>query len=179
LVKDGAAIKEQFAEISATTSQALEEVRKIIHNLRPYHLDRLGLREALEFMIEKVADLSGVRFSAEIDTVDGLFSKEAEMNLYRIAQEGINNILKHSGASEAKVALKRIGQTVQLTIKDNGKGFIYDRGATAESNGRGFGLTGISERARMLGGKDMIDSAPGQGTTVTVTVVLQDGRHED
>ena len=63
--------------------------------------------------------------------------------------------------------------------EDNGKGFISNPNTTTESRRRGFGLTGISERARMLGGKDMTHSVPGQGTTITITVMLQDGRNED
>jgi signal transduction histidine kinase len=178
MAEDGSPVKEQFDGISATTSQALEEVRKIIHNLRPYHLDRLGLKEALEFMLEQVAAVSDIRFSAEIDAVDGVFSKEAETNLYRIAQESINNIIKHSGATEAKVTLKRDGRRVQLVIEDNGKGFVAEPGTSTESRRRGFGLTGVAERARMLGGKEEIHAVPGQGTTITVTVILQDERHE-
>ena len=179
IAEDGSPAKKQFDEISTMTSQSLEEVREITHNLRPYHLDQLGLREALEFMLEKIASSSEIRFSAEIDTIDGIFSKEAEMNLYRIVQESINNIVKHSRATEAKVALKRDGRLVQLIIKDNGRGFISNPSTTTESRRRGFGLTGISERARMLGGKEVIHSVRGQGTTITITVMLEDGRHED
>jgi signal transduction histidine kinase/ligand-binding sensor domain-containing protein len=176
MAEDGSRAKKQFDEISAITSQALEEVREITHNLRPYHLDRLGLREALEFMIEQIAGSSEIRFSAEIDSIDGIFSKEAEMNLYRIVQESINNIVKHSDATEAKVALKRSDRWVQLRIKDNGKGFTCKPSNSTEPRRRGFGLTGISERAHMIGGEEAIHSVPGEGTTIIVTVIL---RHED
>ena len=64
-------------------------------------------------------------------------------------------------------------------IEDNGKGFISNSSTTTESRRRGFGLTGISERARMLGGKEVIHSVRGQGTTITITVMLEDGRHQD
>ncbi len=171
---DGSPAKNQFDQISAMTSQALEEVRRITHSLRPYHLDQLGLREALEFMIEKVTSSSEIRFTCEIDQIDGIFSKEAEMNMYRIVQEGINNIVKHSGATEAKVAVKRDGRCAQLMIEDNGCGFISELGSSTELRHRGFGLTGISERARMLGGKEVIHSVPGQGTRITISVMLPD-----
>jgi len=160
-------------------SRALEDVREITHNLRPYHLDQLGLRDALEFMIERIASSSGIRFAAQIDAVHEIFSKEAEMNLYRIVQEGINNIVKHSGATEAKVALKCHGRLVKLMIEDNGRGFISNTGGSVEAHPPGYGLTGIAERVRILGGKQVIHSAPGHGTTITITVVLQDGRHAD
>jgi signal transduction histidine kinase/ligand-binding sensor domain-containing protein len=177
--EDGSPAEKQFAEISTVTSRALEEVREITHNLRPYHLDRLGLKDALEFMIEKIAASSEIRFSAAIDEMDGIFSKEAEISLYRIVQEGINNIVKHSGAAEAKVTLKRDDRQVRLMIEDNGKGFIADLGTETGPRSRGFGLTGISERARMLGGKETIHSVLGQGTAIFITLMLPDERGED
>jgi signal transduction histidine kinase/ligand-binding sensor domain-containing protein len=171
LAAAGSPAQHKFEEISAKTSQAYEGVREIAHNLRPSHLDTLGLRDALEFMLEKVGASSAIRFTAELDALDGLFTKEAEMNLYRIAEEALNNVIKHSGASAAKLSLKRDGRRVQLTIADNGRGFQAEAGATA----RGFGLTGIAERARMLGGEEVIHSAPGQGTTITINLWLKDG----
>jgi len=170
MVEDGSPAKKHFDEISTMTSQALEEVREITHNLRPYHLDRLGLKEALEFMLEKVASASEIRFSAEIDSMDGVFSKEAEMNMYRIVQEGINNIIKHSKATEATVRLKCDGRCIQLIIVDNGKGFISTPNSSNTLRSGCFGLTGISERARMIGGREVIHSVPGEGTTITITV---------
>jgi signal transduction histidine kinase/ligand-binding sensor domain-containing protein len=179
MAEDGSPVKEKLEEVSSTTSQALEEVRKIAHNLRPSHLDELGLKDALEAMVDSVASSSKIRFSAEIDSIVGILSKEAEMNLYRIAQECISNILKHSGATEAKVAFKRDGRRARLVIRDNGKGFNADPSVPVRSTPQNFGLTGISERARMLGGKEVIHSVPGQGTTITVTLTLQDERHEE
>jgi signal transduction histidine kinase/ligand-binding sensor domain-containing protein len=179
IAEAGSPVRKQFDEISTMTSQALEEVREITHDLRPYHLDQIGLKEALEFMLEKIAGSSPIRFSAEIDQMAGIFSKEAEINLYRIVQESINNIVKHSGATAAKVVLNRDGRQVRLVIEDNGKGFVSDPGAGPGLRVSGFGLTGISERARMLGGKEAIHSVPGQGTTIYVTVMLPDERPED
>jgi ligand-binding sensor domain-containing protein/signal transduction histidine kinase len=179
MAEDDSPIHEQFDEISVRASQALEEARRIAHHLRPSYLDELGLKDALEFLIETVAGSSEIRFSAEIDLVDGAFSKEAEMSLYRIAQEGVSNIIKHSGATEATLALKLDGQKARLVIKDNGKGFISDPSEPAALRHRSFGLAGISERARMLGGKEVIQSAPGQGTIITVTLTTQEDSHEE
>lgn len=170
MAEDGSPEKEQFDEISEQTSKALAGIREISQNLRPYHLDRLGLRDALEFMVEQIGNSSNIRFSTDLDPIEGLFSTEAELNLYRIVEESINNIIKHSDATEARVVLKRQDGQVQLMIEDNGKGFDPRPG----TNDRGFGLTGISERARMLGGKEVIGSIPGQGTTIIIKVVLED-----
>jgi signal transduction histidine kinase/ligand-binding sensor domain-containing protein len=173
MAEDGSTIHEQFDEISTRTSQALEEARRIAHHLRPSYLDELGLKDALEFLIETVAGSSEIRFSTEIDPIDGVFSNEAEMSLYRIAQEGVSNVLKHSGATEATLALNLDGRKARLVIKDNGKGFVSDPREPAASRRNGFGLAGISERARILGGKEVIQSAPGQGTIITVTLIVQ------
>jgi len=164
---DPDSIREQFQRISEQSFQAIDEVKEISYNLRPYLLDRIGLTKALEAMIGKVADSSGLEIRFEIDGIDGVFSKEAEINLYRIVQEGLNNIVKHAEATEVEVVVKRHDQVVQVIVIDNGKGFdIADRG-------RGFGLIGVAERARMLGGDLAIHSAPGQGATVRVTLILK------
>jgi signal transduction histidine kinase len=115
----------------------------------------------------------------EIDQMDNIFSNEAEMNLYRITQECRNHIVKHSGAAETKVMLTRDGSQVRLVIEDNGKGFDFDPSSGPGLRGRGFGLTSISERARMLGGKEVIRGIPGEGTKVSITVPLWDRSLED
>ncbi|MEW6210686.1 MAG: two-component regulator propeller domain-containing protein [Acidobacteriota bacterium] len=169
--QDRETVLAQMEEISSTVSETIEEVRGIAHNLRPSHLDRLGLTQALESMVEAVAASSSIRFSAEIDSIDGVFSKEAEINIYRIIQECLNNIVKHSSATRAEVAVRRMGESVHLVVRDDGRGFASDE-ATHRA-GRGMGLRGMSERARMLGGTYQIQSAPGQGATVVVKIDLR------
>jgi signal transduction histidine kinase/ligand-binding sensor domain-containing protein len=161
---DGASAIAQLNEISTAVSHSLEEVRQIAANLHPYQLDRLGLTKAIEAMTRKVAAASALDIATEIDNIDGLFDATAEINLYRIVQESLNNIVKHSAATAASVVIKRAARSVTLAIHDNGKGF-----ATGEMK-PGFGLTGIAERARMLGGALAIDSIPGKGVTVRLTI---------
>ena len=168
--------REQIDEIEAAAAYALDEVREIAHNLRPVELDRLGLTEALQAMARKVDDSTPIALTTAIDPIDGCLSSEAEINLYRIVQEGLNNITRHSGATAAWVAIKRQANNMQITIRDNGKGFV-----PTGASGRGFGLLNITERARMLGGKPLIHSAPGQGTTITINVALKgtdNGQHD-
>ena len=164
-----AALK-QLDEITATASYAIEEVRTIAHNLHPYQLERLGLTSALKAVVEKVADSSAIEFSADIDGVDDLLSAEDEINIYRIVQEGLNNIVRHSGATRAKVSVEWDGRHLHLKIQDNGKGF--DAHAAAADSGRpgGMGLQDITERARMLGGKCSIHSAPNGGMSILINV---------
>lgn len=167
----------EIDEITAEASRALGEVKEISYNLRPYHLDRLGLARALESLVDKVSKACTIEFFADIDDTNSCFTKEEETGLYRIAQESLNNLVKHSGATRASLTLRRGERDVELTIRDNGRGFGLSDDQ-ADSQRRGFGLIGISERARMLGGVHKIESEPGKGTTVTVRIALRDGRDE-
>lgn len=172
---NSATAKKQFDDISVFTAQALEEVRHIAHNLRPYHLDNLGLTKSLEAMIEKIEGSSGIHFDFEIASLDGALPKDWEINVYRIVQEAINNIIKHSAARNGRVEVVRDDRGIVINIRDNGNGF--DQRAQAANGGRmGFGLTGMAERVRMLGGVYSVESAPGKGTTVTVKLGLNNRR---
>jgi signal transduction histidine kinase len=162
------ALRKQLDEISSAASQAIEEVRQITHDLRPYQLDRLGLTHALRALISRMAENSATVFASHVDNIDGLFDKEPEIHVYRIVQEGINNVVKHSNATEATVVIKRDGNLVSISIRDNGCGFDMNVGNSNDSLLRhtGLGLNGVSERASILGGKLTLESRPGQGTTL-------------
>ena len=168
----------QFTEFSDAVSQTLEEVRTISYDLRPSHLDQLGLRTALVAMIEKVGASSTIQFTHAFDELDGLFPPGDEITLYRIVQECLNNILKHSGATEValnisvNMSISRAAGAgeLALTIRDNGCGFMADEETHRRS---GLGLQGIAERVRILGGAHAIQSAPGQGTTVSLRIALK------
>ncbi|HEY6330796.1 MAG TPA: two-component regulator propeller domain-containing protein, partial [Blastocatellia bacterium] len=114
---------DQVGEIAATASDAMKEVREIAYDLRPVELDRLGLTKALRTMTKKMSASTGIAITADIDEIDDLFPGQSEINLYRVVQESINNIVKHSGASRASVEIKRAGRELSITIQDNGKGF--------------------------------------------------------
>ena len=115
--------KEELSEISETASQAITEVREIAYNLGPYHLERLGLAKTIHDMTSRIAQVSSISITTDLDHLDGTLPPEVEMNLYRVTQEALNNVVKHSMATEARVALKRDPGTVRLTITDNGAGF--------------------------------------------------------
>lgn len=171
LAANPTAAQEQFGEITEAVSEALSETREIAYNLRPYHLDRVGLTSALEAMVEKVAEAASLSFTIKVAPVDNLFPNEVELSLYRIAQECLNNIVKHSQATAASFKLELDTQSLLMTIHDNGRGFAPEAVA-ADTTRRGFGLLGMAERVRLLGGVYMLRSAPGQGTTTTVKLPL-------
>ena len=150
-------------EIATEAHQAIAEVREIAQNLRPHELDRIGLTKALTGLVRKTRSASTIALTADVDAMDGVFAKDAEVNVYRVVQESLNNVLKHSGATEASLTVRRSGSHVQITIEDNGRGFV-----PAGSDG-GFGLLGIAERVTLLGGRTEVRSAPGQGTSIGIT----------
>ena len=161
-------VLEQMEEIADAAEQSLGEVREIAYNLRPFQIDRLGLTSAIESLVAKV-DTPDLRFVAQLDNIDKLLPPEMEINLYRIVQEGINNIIKHSAATKALISIKRSQGLIEVAIEDNGRGFDTNVPRSGESsNGSGFGLIGITERARILGGVPVIQSAAGQGTRIEI-----------
>ncbi len=109
---------------------------------------------------------SDIEFITEIDNIDGLLSKESEINLYRVVQECVNNILKHSAATSAWLLIKRTASGAEITCRDNGQGFDSE----ASSRKGGTGLIGMAERVRMLGGRYTMETAPGKGATIRVTI---------
>ena len=161
---------EQLTDISTTVSQAIDEVRQIAANLHPYQLDRLGLTKALTAVVRKVGAAAQLDIACSVDDVDGLLPPPAETNLYRIVQECLNNIVKHAGATEASVQLRRDSHRLQLTIRDNGCGFVPAGTHSRSERKGGSGLIGISERARLLHGTVAVDSASGTGTRITLTM---------
>lgn len=172
--RDGdAQVLEQLDEINQSALQAIGEVRTIAQNLRPINLDRLGLTAAIEEMVEKASGAAGVDFSADVGAVDGVLPSDSQIVVYRIIQESINNILKHSGATRAFVEVWCDNGTLRIAVRDNGRGFTeWAQEAIGPANGSGLGLVGIAERVRMLGGAHAIVSTPEQGTTVTVEIPL-------
>ncbi len=126
-------------------------------------------------MLTKVFASSETSLEIEIDDVDDAFPKNSEILFYRIIQESASNVVKHAAARSAKVIIKRGSDKLLLRIRDDGKGF--DAAQQETSANHSFGLIGISERARLLGGKYSIASEVGKGTLVTVEIELQNERH--
>jgi signal transduction histidine kinase/ligand-binding sensor domain-containing protein len=172
---DPAKARDQIEQIGGTVAESIKEVRQIAYDLRPYQLDHIGLSQALEELVERVSGSGPIKFTASIAAMDDLYSADAAINVYRILQEALNNIVKHSGASQASVVVTRVEREVLMEIQDNGKGFSVEASDVKGGNGtrRGFGLTGLEERARMLNGKLAVTSTPGQGTTVRLRMGAQ------
>lgn len=146
---------------------AIEEARRLINGLRPPVLDEKGLVPALEHLIEDTRHTwrLEVEFQAEVQ-FDRL-SPAIENSIYRIVQESLSNVRKHSDAERASVAVTQLDRSVQITVEDQGKGF--DPQNVTEKH---FGLEGIRERARLLNGEAEVFSRPGQGTRISVRLPM-------
>lgn len=163
------AAKTEFDQITEQSVYAINEVREISYNLRPYLLDRLGLTKALKSLFNKTAENSNLEIRTEIENIDSIFTNEEEINLYRIVQESLNNILKHADARKVKVEIGKTNNFLNIKIEDDGKGFSTD-GALSNNKKEGFGLLGIAERIKILGGTHSIESVQGKGTIINFKI---------
>lgn len=168
-VEDDSKFKYQLNEISELSSSTLDEVRKISYNLRPYELDRLGLTKTLLSTFEKVNESTNITFNVEIDDIDKMLDDEIEINIYRMVQEILNNIIKHSDATEVTGSITYSEKDILISVSDNGIGFNLDR-KILDSKEKGFGLKGLSERVKLFGGILKIDSGPGKGTEINICI---------
>ncbi|NPV60262.1 MAG: response regulator [Actinobacteria bacterium] len=151
---------------------SISEMRRIVAGLRPSVLDDLGLEVALEKHVAQLQEKAGCHIILET-AQGGLppLTLEAETALYRIAQEAVNNVLKHSRCNQAKVSLRVEGDTIVLEITDDGVGF--DASGAQRRFTAGFGLVGMRERAESLGGSLEIRSGRGKGTSVVTRLPLR------
>jgi len=158
---------EHLHDLRDTAREALREMRLLIFELRPSILESAGLVNALRARLEAVEERAGLEVSLSMEG-KGMLSSAMEEGLYRIAQEALNNTLKHAYARRVKVRLLERDGVVVLEIVDDGCGF--DPG-TAVAGG-GLGLKGMMERAAQMGGQLVLDSEPGAGTRVRIDVPL-------
>jgi PAS domain S-box-containing protein len=164
------ALAEQLAALEALTRQLDHELEQIIWRLRPTALDDLGLVAALENYVTQWAAMSGVECALHAKGVEmGGMTSEIETALYRIGQEALNNVAKHAQARTATVLLDRSAGRVSLIVEDDGIGF--DVAEPLDVRHR-FGVTGMRERALLLGGEFDIESTSGKGTTVVARIPL-------
>ena len=169
---DAAELTRQLDAATAATTRAIGEVRAISHALRPAALEQVGLTKAIEWMVEQLGEGSATKFSTELDNIDGLLAPEMEMNLFRIIQEGLNNITRHAGAAQVILEVKREAAGLRVSLFDDGRGFEAEKLRNDTEARRGLGLASMEERVKYLGGSLDLQSAPGRGTRVTVRVPL-------
>ncbi len=147
---------------------AIEEVRSISRALHPFQLQELGITKAIENIFYQIDETTELFITKEIENIDGIFSIEKEVNIYRIVQESLNNVLKHSKASAVKIEITNKEKDVQMCIRDNGVGFDFSE---RKNDFNSLGLKTLKERTRLLQGVMKIDSeTTGKGTTLTFII---------
>jgi signal transduction histidine kinase/ligand-binding sensor domain-containing protein len=168
-VTDREAVAEALAEIASLGERINAEMTEIAYDLRPHHLDTIGLSKTIESMVSRVGRACDIKFATDITPIDDLFPESSHIHIFRIVQEAVSNIIKHSKATHAKVAITRDATSVQIKVEDNGTGFSPEPFDAASPTKHGFGLVGIRERVRILGGRVEIQSSARTGTAVVVT----------
>ncbi len=164
------ASRDRLAEAKGLTVRTLEELHRIIFDLRPSVLDDLGLLSAIRWYAERHLEPRGISVRCEFGGLAGRLMPELETALFRVAQEAITNIAKHSGAETVLIqCLERDGR-ITIEIEDDGQGFSPESLPPPAARERGLGLLGMRERVELFGGTLELDSAPGRGTRIAVSV---------
>ncbi|MEW5706739.1 MAG: PAS domain S-box protein [Actinomycetota bacterium] len=156
--------------LHAQIKSTLHEVRQLSRDLRPSVLDNLGLLPAVEWLTEQMKTENNVETKLTVIGKERRFSQEIEISLFRIIQEALRNIAKHAEATMAQVIIELKDHETRVTITDNGKGFELPENIGELSRRGKLGIDGMQTRARLAGGTFDIQSAPGKGTVINVTI---------
>jgi len=165
------AVKDELAGLQNRIRQLVDDLRDICGNLRPPTIDSLGLGAALESFTRDWSNRSGIPVKLNIDPDLGRLPEAIELSIFRIVQEGLNNVNKHSKANLSKVDLLRtMPRTLMLSVSDNGQGITEDFDLTKLPTSGNYGLVGISERVALLGGRFKIQNLPDGGLLLQVEI---------
>ncbi len=158
-------LRSELKEIQTLATQAMEELLTLARQLRPTALDDHGLVPALASQVADFGERTGIRTTFHRHGEAPELSDEEQLVLYRVTQESLSNVVQHAGASTVRVELSSIGRTV-LRVRDDGCGFK----TTGKGSGNRLGVSGMRERALLVGGRLNVFSAPGEGTTIELTM---------
>ena len=150
------------------TQETYEGIKRYAQALRPRILDDLGLVPALKWLAQELTNLAGIKVQVEIDSIPVL-PPEIQLVFFRIAQEALNNIYRHSEASEVSITLKYQEDILRMTISDNGKGFEVLKRLSDFASQSKLGLAGMAERVQLIGGELEVTSQIEKGTKIIVT----------
>jgi signal transduction histidine kinase len=162
----------RLADCLTLVDEAIGNVRQMSQLLRPTILDDFGLEAGLRWLADGFSARTGIEVNLE-SSINGRLPDETETHLFRIAQEALTNVARHSGAKHVRIQLASIGDQVALTIRDDGRG-LPPASAAAPANGRGLGMIGMRARARSAGGDVTFRADPGAGVLIEVRVPLRD-----
>jgi signal transduction histidine kinase len=163
---DGPGLAETVREVVDELSRDIEELRALITELRPATLDELGLRAALEDLVGRFATGGEFEVASDLSVEPHSLHPELETVVYRVAQEALTNVAKHSGAKAVSLRIGTEGGRLRVRVSDDGAGFDPEAGTD------GFGLAGMRERVELVGGDLVVESRPGSGTEVTASIPI-------
>jgi two-component system sensor histidine kinase DegS len=172
LDRDPARLRDEMARLGGDLRDGLAEVRYFIFDLRPGPLAELGLSATLQRYAENFQQRSGIEIELDLEFEQARLSPTKEMAVFRIVQEALQNVRKHSGAKRARVALETRGDGLHVSVSDDGDRF--DSSQQAESGGRHFGLSSMEERARLIRADLQVTSKPGHGTSIHLRVPVEE-----
>jgi len=172
---------EQYIQAAKTlVSTILTNIHHLINDLRPSLLDDLGLASAIQWYGEQRLKPMGIALDFQCNRIEARLPQFTETSLFRITQEALNNVVRHSHATKVNVAMDVEDRRVSLTIKDNGIGFLVNEVMHEQADGRGLGLSGMRERVAILGGEIHIQSTPRKCTIIQLEVpLLEEGNSID
>jgi two-component system sensor histidine kinase UhpB len=156
-------LEPELAETKKLANQAMRELLNLARRLRPTALDDLGLAAAIAGLVERLGE-GEIEGTVEVDGDFSDLGDDAQLVVYRVAQEALSNAARHAGAAHVAVTLRRDAKGVELTVADDGRGFAFDEAD------RGLGIGGMRERALLVEGELTIESRPDAGTTVRLTI---------
>ncbi len=160
--------KQWIEDVRQDVASILSDIQAISHRLHPPHLE-LGLASSATQLCREISAQKNVDVTLQVDELPSGMPGEVSLCLYRVLQEALQNVTKHSGARRADVRLRSSGDRIELTVKDSGVGFDLDK----VMKGRGLGLTSMKERLKSIDGQLVIDSGPKHGTTIRALVSLR------
>ncbi|GAB5400973.1 MAG: hypothetical protein Aureis2KO_25580 [Aureisphaera sp.] len=155
-------------ELKFLAKDSLEEVRTISRGLHPDSLRSTGITDAISALVDSIDQTTDIIFMLEVENIDGTLGDERELHLYRILQESLNNLVKHSGAKAAFVDIEKLDGEIKATVSDNGKGFSFQKSINKGS----LGMKTLLERAEIIGSKLHINSQENKGTKITLTIPI-------
>ena len=169
--RDQGLLFEKTKSMTKLIDSTIQMVKKISSELRPVLLDDLGLVAAIEWQAGEFQKRAGIQCRVRFSPRDIVVDKALSINIYRILQEALTNVIRHAAATKVEVCLEERDGEIVLTIEDNGRGITREE----LSDTHAFGLVGMRERASFLGGKARIEGTMNTGTVVSVTFPLKDG----
>jgi hypothetical protein len=162
-----ALVRTRLDRLTSIVDQSVVDLQRIAADLRPMILDELGLVSAVQWLTQNFTERSALSIELSFDRQDVAYASDVSTAAFRIAQEALTNIVRHSRATLAKVVVRHADSELQIEISDNGRGTDL-----TQSKRKRLGLLGMEERAHMLGGSMQIDSSPGHGTRIWVRLPL-------